>query len=102
MAVTNEQVLAAIAEYREANTRPCPARYITDKFGSDALPIIAALKESGAIVGRRGRTGGLVPADATTAANVSSTVTDDSVSDQFAALAAKLAADDVSADAANG
>jgi hypothetical protein len=94
MAVTNEQVLAAISEYREANERPCPAKYLVEKFGDEALDIIAGLKKDGTLVGKRGRTGGLVPAGDTTASAASEDTTTDSgesLADQFAALAAQLA-----------
>lgn len=105
MATTKEQVLAAVSEYREANTRPCPARYLTDKFGDDVLDVIAALKKDGTLIGKRGRTGGLVPGSEVAGLSASSTSEDgesESVADQFAQLAAKLAADDgsVAADAA--
>lgn len=102
MAVTNEQVLSAISEYRSENARPCPAKYLVEKFGSEALDVIKSLKDNGTIVGKRGRTGGLLPSDAApapVAEGDSSTAESsegdtDSVADQFAALAAKLAADD--------
>ena len=105
MAVTNEQVLAEISDYRSVNGRPCPANHLTAKFGEEALDIISALKKAGTLVGKRGRTGGLVPADTTTDSVSSEDTTTDSVADQFAALAAKLAEDsataDISAEAAN-
>jgi hypothetical protein len=98
MAISNEQVLAAISEYREANSRPCPAKFLVEKFGDEALDIIAALKKDGTLVGKRGRTGGLVPAGDTTASassedSATDTTTDsgESLADQFAALAAQLA-----------
>lgn len=92
MAVTKEQVLAAVSEYRSANARPCPARYLTDKFGDDVLSVIDSLKKDGTLVGKRGRTGGLIPSDSTPAATDSTTAESESdVADQFAALAARLA-----------
>lgn len=106
MAITSEQVLSEISEYREANGRPCPAKHLVEKFGAEVLEVIQTLKDSGTLVGKRGRTGGLVPSDAAPAststateeATVEATVesSGDSVADQFAALAAKLAADDSS------
>lgn len=94
MAITTEQVLAEISEYREANARPCPANHLTAKFGDEVLGVIASLKKAGTIVGKRGRTGGLVPADAATSTVESTSEADgESVADQFAALAAKLAED---------
>ncbi len=94
MAVTNEQVLVAISEYRAENSRPCPAKYLVEKFGDEALDIITGLKKDGTLVGKRGRTGGLVPASDTTASASSEDTTTDSgesLADQFAALAAQLA-----------
>jgi hypothetical protein len=103
MAVTTEQVLSAISEYREANARPCPAKYLVEKFGDEATAIIATLKDNGTLIGKRGRTGGLVPADAAPATDTGTNVVEsESVADQFAALAAKLASDEVSVEAANG
>ena len=37
MAITNEQVLSAISEYRSENGRPCPANYLVGKFGDEVL-----------------------------------------------------------------
>ena len=89
MAITNEQVLSAISEYRSENGRPCPANYLVSKFGEEVLDTIAALKKAGTVVGKRGRTGGLVAAEEQTDAATDEST--DSVADQFAALAAKLA-----------
>ena len=104
MATTNE-ILAEIASYTTANGRPCPAKHLTDKFGSDAVPLIQTLKDSGAVRGRRGRNGGLTPVDTASVVTDTSTVADaaddTSVADEFAALAAQLAAADA-ASAANG
>lgn len=92
MAVTKEQVLAAVSEYRSANARPCPARYLTDKFGDEVLSVIDSLKKDGTLVGKRGRTGGLVPSDSTPTADTDTATSDSSdVTEQFAALAARLA-----------
>lgn len=94
MAVTTEQVLSEISEYRVANSRPCPANHLTAKFGDEALDIIAALKKAGTIVGKRGRTGGLIPADEAGVSSTADVAAGESVADQFAELAAKLAADE--------
>ena len=91
MAITNEQVLSAISEYRLENSRPCPANYLVSKFGEEVLETIASLKKSGTVVGKRGRTGGLIPADAAPVSTEEATADGESVADQFAALAAKLA-----------
>lgn len=98
MAVTTEQVLAEISEYRSTYGRPCPANYLTAKLGDEALGIIASLKKAGTLIGKRGRTGGLVPADGAPAET--GTADGESVADQFAALAAKLAAEDGTSDTA--
>lgn len=102
MAITSEQVLSAVSEYREANGRPCPAKYLVEKFGTEALEVISTLKDNGTLVGKRGRTGGLVPSDTAPAVTpadsevASEQSSAESVADQFAALAAKLAASDSS------
>jgi DNA-binding IscR family transcriptional regulator len=89
---TSNDVLAEIALYATQNGRACPASHLTDKFGADALDLIASLKKEGKVYGRRGRTGGLVANDTpTTAAPVVDATNDTSVADEFAALAAKLA-----------
>jgi hypothetical protein len=89
---TSNDVLAEIALYTAANGRACPASHLTNKFGADALDLIASLKKEGKVYGRRGRTGGLLANDtAATSAPVTDTANDTSVADEFAALAAKLA-----------
>ena len=92
--VTREEILAEIASYRAEMQRPCPAKHLVAKFGTGAESIITALKDDGILVGKRGRTGGLVPAGDTTASVSSEDTTTDSgesLADQFAALAAQLA-----------
>jgi hypothetical protein len=91
MATTNE-ILSEIAAYTAANGRPCPAKHLTDKFGADAVPLIASLKNDGKIYGKRGRTGGLLANDTAAAESEdSSTTPADDVAAQFAALAEQLA-----------
>lgn len=95
MATANE-ILVEIAAYTAANGRPCPAKHLTEKFGTGALDQIAALKKEGKVYGRRGRTGGLVSNEPVSQldANESSTAADEAGNDlaaEFAALAAKLA-----------
>jgi hypothetical protein len=89
--VTREEILAEIASYRAENGRPCPAKHLVAKFGAGAESIIAALKDDGILVGKRGRTGGLVPADVAAAVDAAEAPVVDDTADQFAALAAKLA-----------
>ena len=58
--INNIDVLAAIQSYLDSNNRPCPAHYLTDKFGDDVAESITNLKKDGKIIGRRGRNGGIV------------------------------------------
>lgn len=58
--INSTEVLSSIRSYIEANDRPCPAHYLTDKFGDDVAESILALKKEGLIAGRRGRNGGIV------------------------------------------
>ena len=95
MATTNE-ILVEIAAYTAANGRPCPAKHLSEKFGTGVLDQIAALKKEGKVYGRRGRTGGLVSNEAVSSleAGESTPATDDAGNDlaaEFAALAEKLA-----------
>lgn len=57
--IQKNDVIGAIEVYLRNNNRPCPAHYLTDKFGDDVAETIADLKKSGIIVGKRGRTGGI-------------------------------------------
>ena len=101
MAITNEQVLAAVSTYRAENGRPCPKHYLTGKFGDEVLAVIDTLKGNGTLVGKRGRSGGLVTADAAPAATETAAV-DSTVKDQFEALASQLLAESEPADSAVG
>lgn len=109
MAVTNEQVLAEIMAYSAANGRPCPANHLTAKFGDEALDVINTMKKEGKLLGKRGRTGGLVTTSTVASAEVETddngnivNVNDTTLADQFAELAAKLAAEEINAAAAVG
>jgi len=94
MATTNE-ILVEIVTYTAEKGRPCPAKHLTDKFGADALDLIASLKKEGKIYGKRGRTGGLVSNEAAPASTDATLVSVDDVGNdlaaEFAALAAKIA-----------
>jgi len=59
------EVLAAISSYIEINNRPCPANYLTQKFGDDVGEIISNLKSESKIISRRGRNGGVMFPDTT-------------------------------------
>lgn len=102
---TRTDVLAEIASYTAANGRPCPAKYLTDKFGGDAADIITSLKKDGAVVGRRGRSGGLVVSGAAGDTGADTTAQHetpaDAIAAEFAALAEKLAAEEAAPAAAN-
>lgn len=77
---TKSDIISAITVYTSANKRPCPIDHLVSKFGNKKLvqKLVNDLKETGAIVGRRGRTGGLTfPEDiAIDASPVDSTDTD--------------------------
>lgn len=90
MATTNE-ILVEIAAYSAANGRPCPAKHLTEKFGTGVLDQIAALKKEGKVYGRRGRTGGLVSNEPVSQLEADNTGSD--LAAEFAALAEKLAED---------
>ena len=90
MATTNE-ILVEIAAYTAANGRPCPAKHLSEKFGTGVLDQIAALKKEGKVYGRRGRTGGLVSNEPVSQLEADNTGSD--LAAEFAALAEKLAED---------
>ena len=60
MTINTIDVLAAIQSYLDKNNRPCPAHFLTDKFGDDIAETITNLKKDGKVIGRRGRNGGIV------------------------------------------
>lgn len=104
MATSNE-ILAEIASFTAENGRPCPAKHLTDKFGADAVDLIKSLKSEGKVYGRRGRTGGLVASDVAETPTADSSAADLPVNDlaaEFAALAAKLAAESDAVEAPTG
>jgi hypothetical protein len=57
--ISQTDVLTAVTQFAIDNKRPCPASYMVEKFGPDVLDVIDALKESGVLLGLRGRNGGL-------------------------------------------
>lgn len=57
--INSTDVLSAVSQYVAEQSRPCPAAFLTEKFGSDVLDVIDELKASGVMVGLRGRNGGL-------------------------------------------
>lgn len=103
---TRNEVLAEIIAYTVANGRPCPANYLTDKFGAEAADIIAGLKKDGTVIGKRGRSGGLVSTgaagDTSTDAAPAHETPADAIAAEFAALAEKLAAEESAPAAVNG
>lgn len=58
--INSSEVLSSIRSYIENNDRPCPAHYLTDKFGDDVAEVLLALKAQNLVIGRRGRNGGIV------------------------------------------
>jgi hypothetical protein len=105
---TKTEVLAEIAAYSAANGRPCPVAHLASKFGDGVADTVKDLKASGAVYGKRGRTGGLVANEApSTDAGVqldeaaAGIDNGNDLAAEFAALAAKLAEQDT-ATAANG
>lgn len=60
MAINKSDVMGAITVYLLNMNRPCPAHYLTQKFGDDVGDVIASLKKDGVIIGKRGRGGGIV------------------------------------------
>lgn len=63
MTIANSDVLSAVQIFVTANNRPCPSKFLTEKFGDDVLDVIDELKESGVLLGLRGRNGGLATPD---------------------------------------
>lgn len=95
---TKTDVLNEIALYTATNSRPCPMNYLTGKFGDEAADLVKQLKTDGAVIGKRGRTGGLVQNGDSTTATPNESTSD--IASEFAALAEKLAA--AEAEAATG
>lgn len=58
VAVNASDVLAEVAKFTEDNSRPCPSKYLAEKFGDEVIETLAALKEEGVLLGLRGRNGG--------------------------------------------
>lgn len=98
MAVSKSDLLTFVADYQSANTRPCPKSHIVATHGEDSITVLKSLVEDGSLSCRRGRNGGYFPTTAAAPAIESSSEVesdaqeDTEVSDQFAALNAKLAA----------
>lgn len=57
--ISQSDVVTAVTVFVKDNNRPCPAKFLTEKFGDDVLDVIDELKESGVLLGLRGRNGGL-------------------------------------------
>jgi len=57
--ISQSDVLSAVTVFVETNKRPCPKQYLTERFGADVLDVVDQLKESGVLLGLRGRNGGL-------------------------------------------
>ena len=61
--ISNSDVVSAVQSFVSSNNRPCPSHFLTEKFGDDVLDVIDSLKESGVLLGLRGRNGGLATPD---------------------------------------
>jgi hypothetical protein len=59
LVVSETDVLTAVTEYVGQFARPCPAKFLEAKFGDEVDTTINSLKESGILLGLRGRNGGL-------------------------------------------
>lgn len=59
--ITNTDIISAITVYITSNERPCPMDYLVSMFNNKKTvqKIVNDLKDSGTIIGKRGRTGGL-------------------------------------------
>lgn len=63
--ISKSDIISAVTVYLASNERPnCPVNYLIDeKFGKQnkklVMKLVADLKEAGALIGKRGRTGGL-------------------------------------------
>lgn len=91
MAISKQDVLDFIAANSSEKRKLVPTKDIVATLGSEALPVIKALKEDGTLLASRGRYGGVKTAAGNTAA--APLVTND-VADQFAELMAKLEAEE--------
>jgi len=103
MTVSKQEVLTFIAGYIAQNEKRgnCPAKAVAEALGIGALDVIAQLKQDGTLIGKRGRTGGLMPVQQSEAQVEAVTeqeteqveqtaIEEDSVADQFAALMEQL------------
>lgn len=61
--ISQSDVVTAVTVFVESNKRPCPSKHLTEKFGSDVVGVLADLKESGVLIGLRGRNGGFALPD---------------------------------------
>lgn len=57
--INSSDVVTAVTMFVKDNNRPCPAKFLAEKFGEDVFDVIDQLKESGVLLGLRGRNGGL-------------------------------------------
>lgn len=57
--ISQTDVLTAVTVYTKEQNRPCPSHFLTEKFGADVLDVVDELKETGVLLGLRGRNGGL-------------------------------------------
>ena len=100
MAVDKSVLLSSIEQYQQSNERPMAKNTIIAKHGEDAVAVLKELVTEGKVACRRGRNGGFYPTNGATvqteapAQEVAAEGVDDDIAAQFAALNAKLAADE--------
>ena len=58
--VTKEEIKAFMQEYMQSNNRAVPLKEVVRALGVYVPEVVAEMKQNGEILGRRGRTGGLV------------------------------------------
>ena len=56
--ISQTDVVTAVTVFVNENSRPCPSKFLTEKFGADVVDVLDTLKESGVLIGLRGRNGG--------------------------------------------
>ena len=98
MAISKNDLLTAISEYGTENKRPCAKNNIIATHGESALAVLKELIADGSVACRRGRNGGYyavqaaAPAVEPTADEAAEIAEVNDLSEQFAALNARLAA----------
>jgi hypothetical protein len=100
MAISKNDLLTAISEYGTTNKRPCAKNNIIATHGESALAVLKELIADGSVACRRGRNGGyyavtapaVVESEPPSADEAAEIAEVNDLSEQFAALNARLAA----------